>query len=172
VHEIDLTRSDTQSLEFAQRVSLASESCGEDVVRVGELQIEGRVERTGRGYHLAGRLGGEATLRCVRCLGEFSISLDESVELELVPAASAPREDELRLGKGELDVVFFETPSLDLAVVAAEQVQLCVPMKPLCSPQCRGFCARCGKNLNEGPCECPPEMDARWAALQQWRSSE
>lgn len=172
MHLLDLTHSDTQPLEFSQRVRLASEGYGEDVVRVGELCIEGQVERTARGYHLTGRLGGEATLRCVRCLREFAMPLDECVELELVPAASAPREEEIRLGKGELDVVFFETPSLDLAIVAAEQVQLSVPMKPLCNEECRGFCSRCGKNLNEGPCECPPETDARWAALQQWRSSE
>jgi uncharacterized protein len=169
---LDLTRADTQSLEFAQRVSLAAECCGDDVVRAGELHVEGRVERTGRGYHLAGRLGGEATLRCVRCLREFSMPLDERVELDLVPATSAPCEDETRLGKGELDVVFYETPSIDLATVATEQVLLSVPMKPLCNEACRGFCSRCGKNLNEGPCECPAETDARWAALQQWRSGE
>jgi len=172
VHLIDLTSSDTQPLEFSQRLDLAADCCGEDVVRVGEVQIEGAVECTGGGYHFSGRMTGEATLRCGRCLGEFSIPLDERVELELRPLASAPREDEIRIGKAELDVVFFETPSLDLAVVAAEQVQLSVPMKPLCRESCRGFCPRCGKNLNEGLCECPPETDARWAALQQWRSSE
>jgi uncharacterized protein len=172
VHLIDLTRSDTQPLDFDQRLRLASESWGEDVVRVGELHLEGHVERTSQGYHLGCRLEGEATLRCVRCLGEFALALDEQVELELIPAASAPREDETRLGKTELDVVFFDAPSLDLAYVAAEQVLLSVPMKPLCKQECRGFCSRCGKNLNEGPCECPPETDARWATLQQWRPSE
>ena len=26
----------------------------------------------------------------------------------------------------------------------------------------------CGADLNEGPCDCKPELDARWAALQQF----
>ncbi len=32
------------------------------------------------------------------------------------------------------------------------------PMRLKCSPQCKGLCAKCGKNLNESPCSCsPPE---------------
>ena len=37
----------------------------------------------------------------------------------------------------------------------------------LCSPDCKGICFRCGKNLNEGPCGCRKEPDSRFAVLQQ-----
>ena len=39
--------------------------------------------------------------------------------------------------------------------------------KMLCSPDCKGLCARCGKNLNEGPCGCKKELDPRLAVLGQ-----
>lgn len=169
---IDLTSADNLPLEFAERVQLAAACCGEDVVRVGEVGVKGEVERTSRGYHLTAHVETVATLHCVRCLGEFPWPVNEALEIELVPLTAAPRDDEVRLGKNELNVVFFETPVVDLIAVAAEQVELSVPMKPLCSPDCRGICSGCGKNLNEGPCACPPETDARWAALLQWRSAE
>jgi uncharacterized protein len=38
--------------------------------------------------------------------------------------------------------------------MAAEQVYLEIPMKPLCSPECRGLCPRCGANLNTETCAC------------------
>ena len=37
----------------------------------------------------------------------------------------------------------------------------------LCSEDCKGLCAVCGKNLNEGPCDCKPEPDPRLAVLAQ-----
>ena len=39
--------------------------------------------------------------------------------------------------------------------------------KLLCSEDCKGLCSRCGANLNLGPCDCKPEPDPRFAALQQ-----
>ena len=28
-----------------------------------------------------------------------------------------------------------------------------------------GLCPRCGKDLNAGPCDCPPAVDSRWRGL-------
>lgn len=172
MHLIDLTRADSQPLEFSERVRPASEDCGDDVARLGELRFDGQVERTSRGYFLQGRLEGEVVLRCVRCLGEFGCPIAETVEVDLLPAAAAPSEDETRLGRDELDVVFYDAPNVDLTAIASEQVQLAVPMKPLCAEGCRGICSRCGKSLNEGDCGCPSETDVRWAPLSQWHGDQ
>ena len=40
--------------------------------------------------------------------------------------------------------------------------------KLLCSEDCQGLCPRCGADLNEGPCQCKPEIDPRLAVLQQF----
>jgi uncharacterized protein len=166
VSRIDLTRADFQSLEFAERLDLAADACGEDVVSTQGIELEGVVERAGRGYLLDGRIRGTVTMQCVRCLAEISLGLEESFEVVLSPVGSAPSEDETRLGKDELEVRFYAEPTLDLAELAAEQVVLAVPLKPLCSESCRGLCQRCGANLNQGACSCPPETDERWAALR------
>ena len=35
------------------------------------------------------------------------------------------------------------------------------------SADCKGLCPQCGKNLNDGPCNCRKELDPRFAALKQ-----
>jgi uncharacterized protein len=46
---------------------------------------------------------------------------------------------------------------LDVDDDVRQHLLLSLPPKPLCSAACKGLCARCGKNLNKGPCGCPPE---------------
>jgi uncharacterized protein len=169
---IDLARADTEPLVFSERPNLPPQSGGEDVVSVGDVEIEGRVERAGRGYLLEGRVQGAAKLRCGRCLAEFDFQFGERVELHLLPSAALPQEEEKRLEMGDLEVRFYDEPRLDLAEVAAEQFALTLPMKPLCAETCRGLCPRCGANLNLGPCPCPETRDDRWAPLLDWRPSE
>jgi uncharacterized protein len=173
VPRIDLTHADLQPLDFAERLDLAGADCGDEVLSANEVAISGTVERGGRGYLLDGVLKAAVRLTCARCLQDFSATLDEHLELVLLPSSAAPAEDEIRLAPDDLDVRFFATPELDLVELAAEQVQLAVPVKPLCSDSCRGLCPRCGANLNQGRCSCPETTtDDRWAPLEGWRSSE
>ena len=57
---------------------------------------------------------------------------------------------------------------LDLDELVYSEVIANLPMKHLCSADCKGICPKCGKNLNEGKCDCPEkEIDPRLAALAQ-----
>ena len=57
---------------------------------------------------------------------------------------------------------------LDLDELIYTEVMLSLPMKHLCSENCKGICSKCGKNLNEGKCDCPEkEIDPRLAALAE-----
>jgi uncharacterized protein len=61
--------------------------------------------------------------------------------------------------------------TLDLTEAVREHVLLSVPEFVNCDEACRGFCPRCGANLNETTCECrTEEEDPRWAALRRLRS--
>ena len=168
---LDLTRADTEPLAFSERAVVSPPGGGGDVVSVGGVSFGGRIERAGRGYVLDGSLEGRATLRCARCLSEFDFPFAERVELRLLPAAAAPQEEETRLGRDDLEVRFYKEPRVDLVELAAEQVALAMPMKPLCSETCRGMCPHCGANLNDGVCGCTPECDDRFAPLLDWRPS-
>jgi DUF177 domain-containing protein len=169
---LDLTRADTEPLAFSEHPVLSPQSGGEDVVSVEGVEFDGSVERAGRGYLLEAVLKGRARLRCGRCLAGFEFPFTERMQLHLLPSAALPQDDETRLGRDDLEVRFYEEPRVDLAEVAAEQFALALPMKPLCTEDCRGICPRCGANLNEGACSCPPERDDRFAPLLDWRPNE
>lgn len=168
---IDLTAADSEPLDFSERVTVPAGTGGEDVVSLTPANITGRVEKTSRGFLVTGWVEVAAMVRCVRCLEAYSWQLREALVVELLPQAVAPREEETQLGRADLDTRFFAEPILDLGELAAEQVELALPMKPVCSPACRGLCPRCGINLNVEECRCPAEADARWQALADWRPS-
>lgn len=168
---LDLTHADTEPLAFSERLELSAESAGEDVVSISDVEITGVVERGEHGYVARGEVGGRIMLRCARCLTSFPFTWSDRFELTLLPAAPAGSEDETRLGKGDLEVHFFSEPFLDLEELTGEQLQLALPMKPLCREGCAGLCPRCGAELNKGACTCAPETDERWAPLEGWRPS-
>jgi len=43
---------------------------------------------------------------------------------------------------------------IDLSPDIREEIILDYPLKPLCDPDCKGLCPKCGKNLNEVECSC------------------
>ena len=48
-----------------------------------------------------------------------------------------------------------------------EELLLFFPTKMLCKPDCKGLCCKCGKNLNDGPCDCQKDVDPRLESLLQ-----
>ncbi len=56
---------------------------------------------------------------------------------------------------------------LDLDELLSTCFILDMETKFLCREDCKGLCARCGKNLNLGPCSCKAEVDPRFAVLEQ-----
>ena len=57
---------------------------------------------------------------------------------------------------------------LDLDELIRADILLELPTKFLCSPDCKGLCPKCGRNLNEGPCGCNThQMDPRLEVLKK-----
>ena len=112
------------------------------------------LDRTGDLVSVRGRLRSAARLECVRCLRTFDLPL--TVEMTVVADRAA--------GRGRLEeqleaddyMLFHDGRQLDLSEQARESLLLELPITPHCREDCRGLCPRCGADLNEGPCECPP----------------
>jgi uncharacterized protein len=68
-------------------------------------------------------------------------------------------EDE-ELTAADLDLDFYTGEVIDLESIIREQIILTLPLKPLCSEDCRGLCTRCGVNLNQERCACKAETAA------------
>ena len=56
---------------------------------------------------------------------------------------------------------------VDMTDQIRQVLALAMPMKPICSEDCRGLCPQCGANLNEETCDCrSDEIDERWEGLK------
>ena len=65
------------------------------------------------------------------------------------------------------DYVVVSNGVLELDDLVTEDIQLFLPSKMLCKPDCKGLCYKCGKNLNFGDCDCKKDVDPRMEALLQ-----
>ena len=116
---------------------------------------------------LQARLGANLSLRCVRCLEPFPHSVSCRFALTLVS-----RPIEFATGESEIsaeDSALFHCPEgkADLTEIAAEQLYLALPLKPICDEGCQGLCPTCGANRNRIECACRREnLDPRLASLR------
>jgi len=145
-----------------------------DLVALSPVHWRGEIRFADPGYLLTADISYRQTLSCQRCLEPVEQPVEDQLTLLLVPGAQAPRSDEHVLEEEELGVVEVpEDEEVDLRPLLIEQIQLDVPMKPLCRPDCKGICPSCGRNLNDGPCGCEQqEIDPRWKALEALRKNE
>ena len=65
------------------------------------------------------------------------------------------------------EIVLLEDGAVDLDDLFTTALVLSMDSKHVCSEDCKGLCATCGADLNEGPCGCRREIDPRLAALAQ-----
>ena len=66
--------------------------------------------------------------------------------------------EEREVGDEDLSAAFYRDDAIDLVQLVEEQIYLALPMKPLCTPDCRGLCPQCGVNRNLETCNC----QTRW----------
>lgn len=105
---------------------------------------------------------------CARCLAPVTITLRTPIQVTMVPRVPEPSPDNKgELAEEDLGIATYENKEIDLACVVRDEVFLELPMQALCSEDCAGLCAQCGKNLNEGACGCKPVVDHRWGPLQR-----
>ena len=145
-----------------------------ELASITPVECRGKAARLESGFYLHADLAYTQILICDRCLGEYEEPVDESLDL-LVQTGddTGDVEEEKELEEKELGFLQLEGEVLDTEPLVREQVQLGIPMKPLCREDCKGLCSECGKDLNEGECECTDdEIDPRWAALAALKKPE
>lgn len=122
-------------------------AAGEVRNTAGVLMMTGQVETTIHGV-------------CDRCASDFDRRIEIPINVVLVT--------ELTNEENEDEWVFpLEGNNADLDDIIRTVFVLNMDSKLLCREDCKGLCFRCGKDLNNGPCDCRKELDPRFAALQQ-----
>lgn len=120
----------------------------------GDATAAFQLKAVGQTVLVTGSVEGTLELECSRCGKVFPFGVKSDVRFDMNPVESLGREEEKELEGSELDVEFYSGGEIDLGGLVAEQLVLAVPMKPLCSEDCRGVCQYCGSDLNQGECGC------------------
>lgn len=141
--------------DFGLRVSP-----GRDLVATVRIQPQGDQAALVRG-----RLAGSVTVPCDRCAAEFECVIDTEFDLfEELPKEGENEGEEARVRLAG------EIAELDMAAILWEEFVLALPMKPLCSEDCKGLCPGCGVDLNKGECICDREEgDPRLAVFRNMK---
>ena len=126
----------------------------------GPVLASGQVRNTAGVLELKGEVMTTLHAVCDRCAAEFVREVRYPVEAVLVSG-------EVTDSYENPWVFELEDGCADLDDIVTTALVLNMPSQLLCKPDCKGLCFRCGANLNLGSCNCKPEPDPRFAALQQ-----
>ena len=128
------------------------------------MKVKGDITNTAGYMRMRLSMSVDYSAECARCLApvfdSFSLDLEKTVATKEVLSDV----DEDRLD----DYAIIENGFLDMDEQLMEQLEMEFPVRILCKESCRGLCQRCGKNLNEGECDCDTrEIDPRMEPLRK-----
>jgi uncharacterized protein len=121
------------------------------------VRVTGLLSAAGPGtYYWRGALETAVEETCRRCLGPAGLRL--RVPVNVLFTVDQEADDP------SVYLIPPRATTLDLGEAIREELILAKPEYVLCRDDCAGLCAQCGKDLNEGPCECEASAtDPRWA---------
>ncbi len=163
---LDLLAAQEEPLGWDELLELEKDELRAAGVRLeGGVQCRGTVMFTSPDYVLNGDLVYRQRLQCFRCMSDYDEEIETSFQLVVQVSSDVAMGDEVELEESDLDVVLVSEPLLETHPIVAEQVQLQLPMKPLCRTNCKGLCPGCGADLNDRTCDCEARSDSPFAGL-------
>lgn len=120
------------------------------------IEITAHVEKNDKLLYLSGHLELKIKSPCSRCLTMLSRNISPDFNIILLPECTEYNDfvcDENTV------VESYKGNFIDITDYLYEILSVSVPVKVLCSSNCRGLCIYCGSNLNEIHCECKEYRD-------------
>lgn len=121
---------------------------------------------TGAGVLVRARLRLVEPEVCSRCLNPLEETLPIEFEEEFQATVDVRSGRPLQREQDDEAFTIDENHLLDLTEAIRQYREASAVMQPLCRPDCRGLCPRCGHDLNTGDCACSAApVDNRWSGL-------
>ncbi len=137
----------------------------EDLTVIGPVVGHVRMRRTNQGLLVDGWVDLNLELTCDRCLKTFEQAMHVPFEELFYPTVDvvtggpvAPIEEEDAFPIDDHHMV-------DLTEAIRQRILIALPMRRICKEDCKGLCPQCGTDLNQGSCDCQPEVDERMSVL-------
>lgn len=153
----------TQTLELEESPE-ALELRAEGASFEEPVKVNLSVSKSGAQFICRGKTRTSAKLECSRCLIIYDQPLSANLDF-VVDFGASPGEP-----KSDEDNYFVVDPSsgfFSIDNLVRETILLTLPLKSLCSEDCKGLCPICGTDLNKSQCGCvKKEVDPRWDKLK------
>ncbi|HTR98515.1 MAG TPA: DUF177 domain-containing protein [Bacteroidota bacterium] len=134
-----------------------------------EVDVQATLEKSSGQLFLRARVSTSAEVACDRCVTLFQQPLQSKYQMYYL--WEEPEED--RYDPSEVQVLTPGQTVLDLTDDVRQTVLLSLPLKHVCREECKGLCPLCGKNLNEGSCNCTEtHEDGRWDKLKELQNNK
>ena len=128
------------------------------------MKVKGQITNASGYMVMTLTLSLEFSASCARCLSPVCDTFTLDLEKTVATREQLSDVDEYRLD----DYAIIEDGFLDIDEQLYEQLEMEFPMRHLCREDCKGLCPKCGKNLNEGECDCDhTEFDPRLEPLRK-----
>ncbi|HKB87325.1 MAG TPA: DUF177 domain-containing protein [Ignavibacteriaceae bacterium] len=152
----------THNFRFSEPVNVV----GLELPFEGNVEVEIELKKTHNQIILDSSVSVSIVFECDRCNGTFKKLLGTGYKMVYLQGMEPveSQSDNIVYIPSVADVIDISDDVRDFSILA-------VPMKKLCSEECKGLCSRCGKNLNEGNCSCgKDETDVRWLPLMELKN--
>lgn len=141
-----------ESSSFEGTYDLASLThCSNEYRFRSPLSYSVHISNTGGALYVGGRVEGDATVDCVRCLEPASYHVCGEIEGYFLISGSGRELTEEEEDEYE---ILSEDHVIDLEPLLRAALVLELPFSPLCDDDCKGLCPTCGANLNMESCLC------------------
>jgi uncharacterized protein len=132
------------------------------------VDIKATLEKTSRQILLRASVATMTDVPCDRCVTLIREPLGSGYQMYYVWEETEAE----RIDPSEVQVMLPGQTVIDLADDVRQTVLLALPLKHVCREDCRGLCPQCGKNLNEGSCDCKEtRVDGRWDKLKELQNN-
>ena len=139
----------TENIEKDEDYALITEFGGPVVIKGKATNVDGAIKVEADGEI-------EVFMSCDRCVKDVKEDIDFILDEVFVASGNAQEGDETYSGS-----------VIDLTGAVKKSILSSLPMKVLCSEDCKGLCPQCGKDLNTGECGCKTEhIDPRFESLR------
>lgn len=137
----------------------------EEIFLMNPADIDLYVFKSADKFTFQAKISALLEAECARCLKLFQRPLHSEIKFVIDQTETAGGADFL-----DDDYLFLSkaVPAFDMIPRIREALILNLPMRFLCSSDCKGLCPHCGTDLNLRACNCKKEeIDPRWGKLEQ-----
>lgn len=142
------------------------EKVGLEELFTGNVHVNCRMDKSQHQIVLNCDIDVNSKMVCDRCGSDFIAELNSKFQMSYI-FSKVPEVSE------DYNVKFLspDQDKIDISKDVYEYAELSIPMKILCSDDCKGLCPICGINLNRESCNCQLEKNNDiWEPLKKLKS--